>query len=34
MTSELKIAVFKEIMSEIADANRGFEDLGLAKADE
>jgi len=34
LTSELKIAVFKEIMSEIADANRGFEDLGLAKADE
>jgi len=34
VTSDVKIAVFKELLEEIADANRGFEDLGFEKAEE
>jgi len=34
LTSDVKIAVFRELLEEIADANRGFEDLGFEKADE
>jgi len=34
LTSDVKIAVFKELLEEIADANRGFEDLGFEKAEE
>jgi len=34
VTSDVKIAVFRELLEEIAEANRGFEDLGLAKSDE